>query len=190
MDGDTQIGEVLVGYFERLRRLSLARMSKQLQRKVGADEMAGSVLGSVIRAHREGKLSLEIAESEEFWVLLVVIARNKIRKKARYFSAGKRSMSLEVPLTDDMPSLEELATTMDEPEESYADCIADFLSEVQSDLTPDEQLVLEGRLAGEPNEIIAQRLNGGQGMSSKSVTRKWNALAGKIRKLAESDLLA
>src|SRR5690349_15068878 len=87
--------DILMRYLPKLIGLAKKNMTSQLQQKVGAEDVGQTVLRTVLRRAQEGKMKID--QSEEFWKQLVTITRNKVRKKARHFSAQKRSSKLKQP---------------------------------------------------------------------------------------------
>lgn len=161
---------ILMDYFPKLIRLAERNMSARLQAKVGSDEMANSILGSVVRMAREGKLHIE--QTEVFWKLLMVISLNKVRKKVRFYKAKKRDSGREMQLGEDLPSLEELVADMGAPTEEDGESVGLALEKLSERLDEDCNVVLAGKLEGRSNLEIASLL-GPEGKSTKTVTRCW-----------------
>jgi RNA polymerase sigma-70 factor (ECF subfamily) len=180
-----QTGEstILSDYLPKLIRLAERNMSRRLQSKVDPTEMAGSILASVVRMAREGKLNIEATDM--FWKLLVAISLNKVRKKARFYSAQKRDAGREYQIVEDMPSLEQLAVSHGSPTEEDGELIANVLNLLDEELDDDCRTVLAGKLEGLSNFDIASRL-GENGKSTKTVTRCWKKVEDATRKIAES----
>jgi len=180
-------GEILLQqYLPKLIRLAERNMSRRLQQKIGADEMAGSVLASVVRLQNEGKLGVEIDRSEDFWRLITTIALCKIRKKANYYKAQKRDHTREAVLAEDGPSLEELAVAAGDPTAADANRVAIVLERLEAELDADERLVLQGKWEGLMLNEIAERMNQGHGRSTKTVTRTWQRIVDRAKRLADS----
>ena len=174
-------GTVLLEYLPKLIRLAERNMSSRLRQKLGADDMAHSILGSVVRMTREEKLPIGVQQSDDFWRYLVVVSLFKIRKKARFYAAGKRQSSLEVPLQD----IEYLIQEQGDPSDEGASRVAAVLEKLQEGMTEDERIILAGKIDGKSNAEIAEALNGGQGRSTKTVTRRWKSIESKIKKIVE-----
>jgi hypothetical protein len=101
MDNQAEtLGKALLDYLPQLIRLAEKNMSRPLQARVGADDLANSVVGSVFRAFCEGKLKVNFEDDKQFWRFLVVVALNKIRKRARDHSTDKRNVKLDQSLSD------------------------------------------------------------------------------------------
>jgi hypothetical protein len=178
---ESGVGSVLMEYLPKLIRLAEKNMSTQLQARVGADDMANSIIKSVFREYAHGKLPLRIEDSDDFWRFLVAVSLNKIRKKARYHMAGKRTPVLEQRLSD----LEFMIKEQGEPSDDDGIRVADVLKRLEAELDDDSRIVLAGRLEGLSNPKIAEQLNGGAGMSTKSVSRKWKEIEARLRIIIE-----
>ncbi|WP_417383161.1 RNA polymerase sigma factor [Gimesia sp.] len=86
-------GALFERYFAQLDRFAERRMSPQLQRRVGSDDIAQSVYRSFFEKAREGQFQLE--ESGELWRLLAHLAGRKVMRKVEWNQAAKRSMKTE-----------------------------------------------------------------------------------------------
>ncbi|WP_442508554.1 ECF-type sigma factor [Novipirellula sp. SH528] len=173
---------VLMDYLPKLMRLAERNMSTRLKSKVGSDDMAGSIIGSVIRMSREGKIHIE--QSDDFWRFLVAISLNKVRKKARYFNAQKRNVSRELQIGGDWPTLEELARSSGDPTEEDGQAMSEILEVLTDRLDDDCKTVLAGKLEGKGNLDIAAML-GPAGKSTKTVTRCWKKIEVEMKTIAE-----
>lgn len=169
-------GDLLLEYLPKLIRLAEANMSAGLKKRIDADEMANSVLGSVIRLQAEGKLPVRLDNSDEFSSLLTTIALNKIRKKARFHRAQKRDYRLEITPSEEGPSLADTLAQAGDPTEADGVHLLRILETLESQLTADEQLVLAGKREGLIAEAIAGQLNDGKGRSTKTVQRIWERI--------------
>ena len=140
--------------------------------------MENSILGSVIRMEREGKIKIE--ESIDFWKQLVVVSLNKVRKKARYYAAQKRDYRREIQLDDEGTPLEELAKDHREPTDEEGAAFERLLEQLQESLNAECRVVLEGKLQGLTHLEIAAKLPS-KAHSKKTVSRRLN----EIRKTIE-----
>ena len=170
---------VLMDYLPKLIRLADRNMSIRLKTKIDSDEMACSIIGSVLRMRNEGKIRIE--QSEDFWRLLVAISLNKVRKKARHHKAKKRDISREIQFADDMPTLEEIAQDHGDPTDEDGAEIAMVLEKLTEQLDAECQIVLAGRLEFRTNLEIAKEIN----KSTRTVTRCWQTILEEMNKLLD-----
>ena len=77
-------------YADRLLSLASKRSSERLAVRVDAEDIVQSVFRTFFRRASVGHYQLP--EGEELWKLFLVIALNKIRKKADFHSAAKRAI--------------------------------------------------------------------------------------------------
>ena len=82
--------ELYLRYAERLHALVVAQSSKDLARRVDAEEIVQSVFRTFFRRASQGHYS--VPEGEEMWKLLLVIALNKVRAAGAYHRAAKRDV--------------------------------------------------------------------------------------------------
>ncbi len=174
-------GSILLDYLPKLIRLAEKNMSSRIQQKIGADDMADSIIASVVRAWKNGKLRIDIEDSQDFWRYLVAISLNKIRKKVRLLNTDKRKLDLEVPLHN----IEFLVVQQGDPSQEAGETVALLLERLQEELDEDKLIVLRGKLEGQAAEEIAEQLNGGKGMSTKTVARHWKAIENQLKQLVE-----
>lgn len=98
-------------------------LSQRLRRRMDAEDVVQSAFRSFCLRMRNGQFQFD--EKDDIWRLLVTITLNKLRQKAEYHSAGKRSIEREQSLTP-------LA----------ADQTWKNMDAVARDPAPDEQLLL------------------------------------------------
>jgi RNA polymerase sigma-70 factor (ECF subfamily) len=82
--------ELYLRYAERLHALVVKQSSKDLARRVDAEEIVQSVFRTFFRRASRGHYS--VPDGEEMWKLLLVIALNKVRAAGAYHRAAKRDM--------------------------------------------------------------------------------------------------
>jgi RNA polymerase sigma-70 factor (ECF subfamily) len=82
--------ELYLRYAKRLHALVAAQSSKDLARRVDAEEIVQSVFRTFFRRAAQGHYS--VPAGEEIWKLLLVIALNKVRTAGAYHRAAKRDM--------------------------------------------------------------------------------------------------
>jgi len=160
---------ILGNYLPKLIRLAEQNLSPALRRKVDENDIAESVIVSIIVKVREGKLHIE--QSEDFWKLLVAVTLNKVRKKARYWKQQKRSITREQELAADGPRMEEIAidpsTPFSDPTMEEGDAFAAILEKLSSRLNATCISVLTWKMEGLDHHKIAEKLQ----VSTRSVTR-------------------
>jgi len=183
-DQSSSDSRILMDYLPKLIRLVERNMSGRLQGKLGSDDMAQSVLGSILRVAGEGKIKIE--ESEDFWKQLVVISLNKVRKKSRYYNAKKRDYSREISFADDSLTLAELAQDYRDPTDEQGLEFAKLLERLDESLDADCRVVLEGKLAGLSHLEIAAMLPS-KASSAKTVGRRLNDIKKTLALLSEED---
>ena len=105
---DSAFEELYRRYIEKLMRLAERQMGKA-RGPAGPDDVAISVFGSVIRGIHDQRFRFE--SDRRLWNLLVTIALNKIRKRARR-KAATRFDDWDAILASD-PAPEDLATYKD-----------------------------------------------------------------------------
>ena len=79
-----------VRYAKRLQRLASYQTSDELSFQVGSDEIVQTVFRTFFRRASQGQYA--VAEGDDLWKLLLVIALNKIRKLSDFHHAQKRDM--------------------------------------------------------------------------------------------------
>jgi RNA polymerase sigma factor (sigma-70 family) len=178
--------QILADYLPKLIRLAEKNLSNQLRQKVDAEEVGLSVMGSVIRQARQGKLQIE--QSEDFWRLIVVIALNKVRKKSRHWKAQKRDMTREQPISPDGPQLADLAVDFrslpDSPSAEEGQSLSDVLNQIEERLDDKCRQVLAAKLQNLTHKEIAEQIN----VSPRSIRRYMNKIESVVQQyLREQD---
>lgn len=175
------LGKALLDYLPQLIRLAEKNMSRPLQARVGADDLANSVVGSVFRAFCEGKLKVNFEDDKQFWRFLVVVALNKIRKRARDHSTDKRNVKLDQSLSD----LEYLVQESNDPSDEEGLQVAQILQKLEEELDQDGRIILKGKFEGQSNMQIAEQLKNGAGASTKTVSRRWKEIQDRLKEIIE-----
>lgn len=182
MDNQAEtLGKALLDYLPQLIRLAEKNMSRPLQARVGADDLANSVVGSVFRAFCEGKLKVNFEDDKQFWRFLVVVALNKIRKRARDHSTDKRNVKLDQSLSD----LEYLVQESNDPSDEEGLQVAQILQKLEEELDQDGRIILRGKFEGQSNMQIAEQLKNGAGASTKTVSRRWKEIQDRLKEIIE-----
>ena len=82
--------ELYLRYVERLLALVVKQSSKDLARRVDAEEIVQSVFRTFFRRAAHGHYT--VPDGEETWKLLLVIALNKVRAAGAFHRASKRDV--------------------------------------------------------------------------------------------------
>ena len=93
---ETAAQEIYNRYVARLIALSGSRISPALARRVEAEDVVQSVYRSFFARTSDDRLVVE--EDGQLWGLLAAITINKIRSKARFHNARKRSIDAEASI--------------------------------------------------------------------------------------------
>jgi RNA polymerase sigma-70 factor (ECF subfamily) len=154
--GDQQAATDLVRQFEpELRRAIRVRLSDpRLRRVVDSVDVCQSVLANFFIRARLGELDL--ASPEQMLRLLLVMARNKVRDRARRQQAQKRDQRrVEGQAEGDLDEL-----VGDAPEPGSVVAWRDLLDQVRLRLTDEERLLADHRAVGLDWPEIAARVGG------------------------------
>jgi DNA-directed RNA polymerase specialized sigma24 family protein len=157
-DGDNEAaGALFERYFDQLDHFAERRMSPQLQRRVGSDDIAQSVYRSFFEKAREGQFQLE--ESGELWRLLAHLAGRKVMRKVEWNQAAKRSMKTEQQMSADdslvgSPGADLADNRAEDPQ--AAAIINDAIEFVLQQLTPAWKQILEASHANMDVPDIAE----------------------------------
>ena len=173
--------ELLMSYLPNLIHIAKRYMSPGLRERIDSDEMVNSMVKSILRMEVNGTLKVNV-DSDDFLGYVIVILRNKIKKKARYYGAQKRDIGQTVSFDEIKIDLEDIHDPTDDDGKRFAQ----FLERLDQELSEDQRVVLDGKMNGLSNGEIAERLNGGQGMSTKAVTRRANEMKAIAERLLDS----
>ncbi len=99
--------EIYQRYWTRLCELARTRLSRQVARRVGADDIVQSVFRSFFR--RAGAGDFVLPHAEALWALLVRITVNKVRRQSQRHRAQCRNVAAEIDQRDEASILEALA---------------------------------------------------------------------------------
>ena len=172
---------ILLELLDKVLVLAERNMSERMRRAIEPAEMAQTIIASVIRLARSGKISVS---NDQHWKLLLTIALCKIRAKWRYMIAQCRDSQRVVTLGPDV-SLAEIAVDVKSSPDSVGASLAETIEELCARLDEDCRKVLMGRLEGRDNLEIARSL-GKSGKSTRTVTRCWNLIEQEARKIGEA----
>jgi RNA polymerase sigma factor (sigma-70 family) len=175
--GDVTAAEALFSrYFQRLTSLARSRLSPRLARRTDPEDVVLSVFRSFFIDARAGRFSLR--RGGDLWRLLASITKHKLLRQARYHSADRRSVDLELPL--DPAEDDSYCIRAQEPRMEDAVALADELECVFTKLDPLGKRVLELRLQGAQLSEIAQDT----GRSERTVRRA----LGRVREVLAEQL--
>jgi RNA polymerase sigma-70 factor (ECF subfamily) len=156
--GDEQAAADLFGrYADRLLALVRQHLSKQLSRRVDADDVLQSAFRSFFSGAREGRFLFE--KRNDLWPLLVAIALHKVKKQLRLHTAAKRDIAAErrPAGTDSFYGIEtEVFAREPLPEEAVA--LADMLEQLLGSFNEEQRRMIEMRLQGCHQDEIAESL--------------------------------
>ncbi len=152
----TAAQSLLDRYAERLRALARSRLSRQLSRRLDADDIVQSALASFFRRAEIGEFRVE--REGDLWRLLAAITLRKLWRQAKHHRAAKRSIAREeFAHADESLNLEQLASR--EPAVSDVIIAADELRVLLVQLSPSERQIIQLQLDDVPAPEIAARLD-------------------------------
>ena len=163
-DGDEVAARRIVDEFTGpLVAVARRQISEQMATRFEAEDVVQSTYRSLFIRMRRGEY--ELGNGKDLWKLVVTMMLNKIRRKAKFHSAHKRSVQHEQPLTHiggttfDPPGNEATPESAVE----LVDTLRAFLADVGSRDRP----ILELRLQGLATDEIAEQT----GRAQRSVRR-------------------
>lgn len=158
--------EIFERFAQRLAALVQSRLSKQLARRLDAEDVVLSAYRSFFVRARSGHFSLD--EPGDLWRLLAQITLNKLYRSAEWHNAARRTPARE------QPGLVELGNRAADAESSpeLAVVVADQLEFLMSQLPPATCRVLELQLQGHDADEIATMI----GRSPRTVRRQLEAI--------------
>jgi RNA polymerase sigma-70 factor (ECF subfamily) len=173
--GDHASATELVRQFEpELRRVIRVRLTDpRLRRVFDSGDVCQSVLANFFVRITLGEFDLK--RPEQLFDLLMVMARNKLRDKARRHQALRRDQRR---LDGDEPDLDALPGANGDPERVVA--ARDLLAEVRRQLSDDERVLAEHRALGLEWPEIAERLGGRPDALRKKLTRALDRIADRL----------
>ncbi len=158
--------ELYERYSDQLRSIVGRRLSKELSRKVDPDDIVQTTFGTYFRQTRHGECAFD--SDAGVWKLLVTIALNKVRLRARRFATRKRNASLEIQGGNiDAPEGYLMDRLSRQP--GYVETLEfqRLLEQVLEILPPNLAQVLRLRVAGFTQEEIAREID----VSERTVRR-------------------
>ena len=157
-------------YARRLVDLANARIGRALSTRVDGDDVVQSVFRTFFR--RAGAGEFRIDEPGALWALLIRITINKVRRAARYHTAGVRDAKREArPASDEADPLADALIRGPGPDE--AAIFTDLLGRLVAAHSPLHGRVIELRLAGYGPSEIAEEL----GVTRQTIHRHLSRMA-------------
>ena len=181
-EGDeTAAQEIYNRYVARLIALAGSRISPRLARRVEAEDVVQSVYKSFFARTNDDRLV--IGETGQLWGLLAAITINKIRAKARFHGASKRSVDAEASISASL-SCYGLAPTelAGEPSAEEAAALAEQYEMVAAQMNEQQRQVFQLYLDNMPVDDIANEIR----RSARTVRRELD----QIRRLLVETLNA
>lgn len=166
-------------YGDALERIADRRLTGNLRRRIGPEDVVQSACCTFLRRVRAGEFHLP--DSASLWQLLCAITLTKVREQARFHLREKRGMSREEDVTapaDASGMGFDAADPRPGPTEAVE--FADHLQRLIESLDPEEQDVVNLKLQDCTNEQVAEQL----GISERTVRRIVKRLQSR---LAQSD---
>lgn len=161
--GNQRAADVLYRrYLTRLTALARSRLSRNLSRRIEADDIVMSVWRSFFVAVEAR--GLHVPSDDDLWPLLATITLRKIARQAARQHAQQRDVRVE-ELMGEPVVLSQIVARDPSPEEAamMVDEVASLMARLQSD----EREVVSRRLQGEEQAAIANAL----GISERTVRR-------------------
>lgn len=154
--GDPQAAtELFDNYVERLLRLAHSRISKQLARRVDADDVVQSVFRTFFQRAKNGRFTL--AKSGDLWRLLAAITVNKVNGQAKHHGAQKRDFRTETSdaTSESLMGLSAEAVAAD-PSPLEAAALEEELRRAFEQLPDDQQQIARQWMEGDSMAEIAE----------------------------------
>lgn len=140
--------EVFTRFVDRLITVAHHQLSERLRYKIDPEDVVQSVCRSFFRRQRAGQF--QIPDWESLWHLLTLITIRKCVNAVEHWTAGKRDLNLELPLTTPAPSRE--------PTPEDAAVLTETLEQLMARLTAREQEILSLHLQGYEISEIGERV--------------------------------
>lgn len=170
VESELDASQVYETYMQRLMAVVQRNLADRFKSRVDPEDVMQSVLRTWVRRSAKGEFTL--ADEDELWKLLCVIALNKVRKVVTRHSAQKRDVA-------QTKSGEDVVKVIPEPGVNQAVEFLDLLEAVQKRLTPEAQQVLDLRLQGFGDKEIAVEMN----LSTRTVSRHKVRVQGVLSEL-------
>jgi RNA polymerase sigma-70 factor, ECF subfamily len=164
-------------YAGRLNGLVEMQCSTELARREGVEDIVQSVFRSFFR--RAGQGFYDVPDEDELWKLFLVIALNKIRSKATYHHAFKRSAHRTIDGVEGRLLSDSQASARGVPDHQFEL----VLKEILEQLPARSRLMVKLRVDGCDVAEVA----GITGRSRRSVERILQASRRQLRELLEQE---
>lgn len=164
-------------YADRILNLANYQTSKALSYKVGAEDIVQTVFRTFFRRASNGEY--QAVEGDALWKLLLVIALNKIRKKADYYHAQKRDVRRDISL-DFRPGEVQAKQASDEIAVSILHMT---ISDLASYLPVKYRRIIQLRIDGHEVQQIAEQA----GCAKRTVERVLQEFRQRLQQSLESD---
>jgi RNA polymerase sigma factor (sigma-70 family) len=153
--GDPQAAELLfTRYGDRLTHVAEHHLSRKLAAREGGEDVVQSVFRTFFRRSAAGQFQIDTLA--QVWRLLVKITLQKVRTRARFHAAKKRSAAAEVRPEDDTWVAHALGR---EPDPAAAAELVDLMEALVDGVPPLYGRVLELRLQGMVPADVARELS-------------------------------
>lgn len=166
-NGDERAADVLFDrYAIRLVALVASRLNRRYRSQIDPTEVVQSAMGSFFDAARHSRI--QVSQSVSLWRLLATFARRKLARSIERHSASKRGSDRNRVSLDQASSSPQILTIADDDAD-------EFVTQLKTELPPDQFSVVEGLLAGHTQREIAESL----GIDERTVRRRLS----KVREL-------
>lgn len=175
-DGDEAAAEHIVNeYTAALVAVARRQMGAKLARRVDPEDIIQSTYRSLFVRMKAGEY--ELGSGRDLWKLLVTIALNKVRRKAKFHRSARRNMDLDqsVASPSDVPGGPVGAAGDPTPADAVA--LIDELESALEGVRPRDRQIVELRLQGCSTAEIAQET----GRAERSVRRILQHLGDRLR---------
>jgi RNA polymerase sigma-70 factor, ECF subfamily len=168
--------ELYVRYAHRLRALARANTSKEMARRIEAEDIVQSVFRVFFAGANRGLY--DVPAGEDLWKLLLVIAVNKVRNLSAFHQAAKR----DIRATDELDRVDALGELVNE-EEFANNYLRLVVKDTLEQLTPLAQRMIELRMEGHDVDEISALT----GRSKRTVERTLQQARNRLRDVLDED---
>jgi RNA polymerase sigma-70 factor (ECF subfamily) len=172
-EGDEHAARHIVEHFtEPLVAVARRQIGARLRRRVDPEDIVQSTYRSLFGRMRDGQYQL--GNGQDLWKLLVTLTLNKVRRKAKFHSAARRSVLVE---QSHLPDLQSAETNLTEPSAEDAAELLDLLQQFIASIPVRERAILELRLQGYASSEIAEKT----GRAQRTVRRTLQQLRERLQ---------